>query len=876
MLAIVVPSIALSAVGAWIIGQRRADVRTTGGVRDQVAVIHQLIDLRSALFAERIAWEIRVPERRPPDEVLETTPFGRLILDDRRPLERATDLALERLAPEDRPFEPSELAQIRATSAAWSGTPEDIRARLEPLSDRTEAVMLTYANRARDAAVDLGDTDLISAGTTFQRSLRLPDDAARIIGALSDLWAAGAAERPALQTDVAWEASRFSTTSQIFAASLVDEDGPVATFWNGPAQLPATMRDLLASAGSGELSSPERLPNEPGTVGLSLIDGIDWVIQMDEMPSVAADVMIEEAASVARDAKSAERTAGAVLAATVLLSVATAVLFGRSIVAPLRRFTSHAERLGRGDLDLEPLPTNGPSDVAGASAAMNDVVGTLTLLEEKSRALAGLDLEAEVLGEPLPGELGAALQRSTEVLAASIADREALRATLVHDATHDDLTGLANRAALSRAIAERIMSGDQSGPAIVLVELDGYKEVRNRLGLGVSDHVLRAVAGRVGGLAPDGATVARLGDDDFVVLLPGGTTIGDAVTLAGSIIDRVAAPIELGEDLVQVRARAGVASLDADHRELPGPSDLLQRADLALHDAEWSGPSTVVRYDGAFARGIAHRHEVEAALADALGPGGDASGPGGDELWVAYQPVIAAGSGDLRGLEALVRWDRGGRPTGPDEFIPIAERTGLVVALDRWALDAVAAQLAAWADHPQLADLPVSVNVSGRTLLRATLPDDVRATLEAHGVAPRRLVVEVTETALITDLTLAGAQLRELRAGGIRVAIDDFGAGYTSIAELRALSVDLLKIDGSFIRELPGTSESGLIRMIQDLADLLGLTTVAEGVETEAQAAALAAIGCDALQGFLYAAPMAAEDLERWTEVRGREGRPIS
>jgi diguanylate cyclase (GGDEF)-like protein len=869
VLAVVVPSMALSVVGFGIIRERREAVRSTEDLRAEVEVIDQLIELRSALFAERIAWELRVPERVPPDAVLRGTAFGQRILDPSRPLEQATDRAIARLEPEDRPFDPAELERIRSTSAEWSRTPEAIRARLEPLSDRTEDLMLAHATGARDRAVDLGDNDLISAGTTFQRSLRLPDDAARIIATLSDLWAGPPDDRPILQSAVASEASRFATSSQIFASSLGDREGPVARFWNGPAQIPPSLQKLLLQASAGDLTPPERPVNEPPEVGLTLIDGIDWTIQMDEMPSVAAGVMIAEARDVAGDAKAAERAAGAVLAATVLLSVLTAALFGRSIVTPLRRLTRHAERLGRGDLDLHPLPPGGPPDVAAAAAAVNDVVGTLTLLEEKSRALAEIDLEAPALDEPLPGELGAALQRSTEVLAASIADREGLRAALQHDATHDHLTGLANRAALAQEIAvidAANMGGASGGAAIVFIELDGYKQVRHRRGLGQSDELIRAMTGRVAELAPVSSTVGRLGDDDFVVLLTGDVTIDAADRLARTILDALAAPVEVADEVLQVRARAGVATLDEVSGSMPGPTDLLQRADLAVHHAEWAGGGAVVRYDDALARRIARDREVEAALSAALFPGVD-------ELHVVYQPIVAAVTGDLCGLEALVRWERDGDRTGPDEFVRIAERSGLVVALDRWVLDAVARQMVLWAAHPLLAEVPVSVNVSGRTLLRPTLPGDIRATLAAHGIAPGRLVLEVTETALITDLDLAASQVQELRSVGVRVAIDDFGAGYTSIAHLRALQVDELKIDGSFIRDLPGSSERGLVQMIQDLAGLLDLATVAEGVETEAQAAALAAIGCGALQGFLFSPPVDADAVERWAAGRASGGR---
>jgi diguanylate cyclase (GGDEF)-like protein len=861
-----VPTLALAVLGGRIVAERRADVHRAEEMSDQLTVIDRLIDLRAALFAERVAVEILVPERRPPDAVLATTAFGRMILDGMAPLARATDEALLRLDPADRPFDPAELAEIRSHSAAWSGSPETIRARLEPLSLRTDAVVSEYVVAVRTSAVELGNTELGEAGATFQRSIALPNAAGLIFGALSDLWAAAPADRLRLQSEVAAAAATFDAAASQFAASITQPDGPVAAFWTGPMQIPPGIVALIDQARAGELSSPDRPAGEPLALGVTLLESIDWTIRADQLPMIAADEMGLIASDVADDARSSERLTAGLLLLAICASVAVAVLFGRSIVAPVGRLTDHAKRVGSGDLTLEPLPLRGPPDVAAASAAFNDVVATLRLLEQKSRALADIELEHPSLRELLPGGLGASLQRSTEVLSTSIIEREHLRSQLLYDATHDSLTGLANRAALLEALSSmRAGDGTAHGAAVVFIDLDGFKQINDRQGHGAGDVVLQVTAARIAELAPAGSTVARLGGDEFVVLVAGMRDAEAALELARAMVDAVAAPIAVHGQTLSVRACAGVALADDVVGDLPGPSDLLQRADLAVYDAKQTGPGTVACYDAVFGRRVADENDIEMALSAALQPGAD-------ELRLVFQPIIATDTGALASLETLVRWDRRGHGRVlPDDFVPIAERSGLIVNLDMWVLRMVTRQLAAWTSVASLANVPVSVNVSGRTLLQSGFVADVNDSLDEHQLAAKRLTVEVTETALVTDLRLAATQLERVRALGVRVSIDDFGTGYTSIAHLRAMPVDELKIDSSFIRRLPDPGDRVLIQMIKDLAELLGLTTVAEGVENRTQIDILTSIGCDALQGYYFSEPIDAGAVARW--AADRDGR---
>ena len=257
-----------------------------------------------------------------------------------------------------------------------------------------------------------------------------------------------------------------------------------------------------------------------------------------------------------------------------------------------------------------------------------------------------------------------------------------------------------------------------------------------------------------------------------------------------------------------------------------------------------------------------HRVDIEAALGAAL-----VDPTAG--LQLHYQPVIDAVSGALAGTEALIRWDRPGHGVlAPDSFIPIAEASALIIDVDRWVLAAACAQLAAWSRVPELAGVPVAVNISGRHLLSRQLPGHIRDAVDATGIDPQRLTIEITETVLLNDLVLAAEQLDLVRAMGVKVAIDDFGTGYTSLAHLQQLPIDTIKIDRSFVSQLNVRRGSSLVRMVTDLGHAIGINIVAEGVETDDEMHALQAIGADHLQGYLLSRPLTPSALSAWAITR--------
>jgi diguanylate cyclase (GGDEF)-like protein/PAS domain S-box-containing protein len=472
-------------------------------------------------------------------------------------------------------------------------------------------------------------------------------------------------------------------------------------------------------------------------------------------------------------------------------------------------------------------------------------------------------------------------------LAVDVTERRRLEAQLAHQAFHDPLTGLANRAlfrdrvehALARVAAAR--EGRTEHVAVLYLDLDDFKAVNDTLGHGAGDRLLAAVADRLLTATRGYDTVARLGGDEFAVLLEGMATPADADLVVGRVARALAAPVVLDGAFAgrPVRARASLGLAHATGAE--DAETLVRNADVALYEAKAAGKARHAVFAPAMHTALVARTAFEADLrsaVDALASGALATGgavangavangaarddaPGGFRL--VYQPVVDLATGRVRAFEALMRWTHPARGAVPPSiFIPVAEDAGLVATLGRWALGEGCRQLAAWLGAWEVdaaAGVRVNVNVSGRQLGDGRLVDDVAGALAAAGLAPDRLTLEVTETAVMGDAARALESLRALQALGVSIAVDDFGTGYSSLAYLQRLPVDVLKIDKAFVDGVArGGPDAALARTVVALGHACGLRTVAEGVETEAQRAALAALGCDAAQGYLFARPLEA------------------
>jgi diguanylate cyclase (GGDEF)-like protein len=415
-----------------------------------------------------------------------------------------------------------------------------------------------------------------------------------------------------------------------------------------------------------------------------------------------------------------------------------------------------------------------------------------------------------------------------------------------HLALHDSLTGLPNRRHLTARVQELVEHGTPG--ALVLIDLDRFKEVNDALGHAFGDELLKQVAERLQAAARDTDVVARLGGDEFALLAADIDGARDARHIADRIVEAFDEPFRVGGVLLGVEPSAGVALLS----ESAGFDTLLQHADVAMYQAK-HGRTGVALYDAALDDNTLERLSMLTELRNAVAGGGG--------LHLVYQPTVELRSGDITGVEALIRWDRpDGTVVQPADFIPLAEGTGLIGPLTEHVLHLALAQSRQWIDEGT--PLPIAVNLSARNLLELDLPDRVSAALFEYGVPSELLVLEITESAVIEDPLRAEEIVRALVALGIRIAIDDFGTGYSSMAALTRLPLECLKVDRSFVADLDeGGPGAMIVTASVRLAHDLGMRVVAEGVETTAQLDRLREMGCDVVQGYLLGRPQAAMDV---------------
>ncbi|HRE91331.1 MAG TPA: EAL domain-containing protein, partial [Myxococcota bacterium] len=440
---------------------------------------------------------------------------------------------------------------------------------------------------------------------------------------------------------------------------------------------------------------------------------------------------------------------------------------------------------------------------------------------------------------------------SLSLMAASTSDithRKNADERLCYEAFHDSLTGLANRAWLIHRLHDALSASRNQGEhfALVLVGVDGFKLINDSFGLPLGDMLLRAVAARIARSVRSIDTVARVGGDEFVVLLEGLGAPDQVAIVSDRIAREVAEPFDLRGYAVYTSVSMGIVPDSDDYNE---PEELLRDANIALVRAKRMGRAKQVVFDSSMREATVKRLMLETDLRRALERA---------ELHLAFQPIIEIATRRLLGFEALCRWNHTKRGIiGPDEFIPLAEESGLIMPIGRWALGRACEEARAWNERPGHQPLWVSVNVSGRQLSQPGFVDEVRQALEDSRLPPALLHLEITESVLMENAEESRALLGQLKGLGIGLSIDDFGTGYSSLAYLRRFPIETLKIDRAFLAGGADTEDSwAIIQMIRALGDTLGLALVVEGVESEGHLARLLALGCEAAQGYVISRPL--------------------
>ncbi|MEV6965569.1 bifunctional diguanylate cyclase/phosphodiesterase [Hamadaea sp. NPDC051192] len=448
--------------------------------------------------------------------------------------------------------------------------------------------------------------------------------------------------------------------------------------------------------------------------------------------------------------------------------------------------------------------------------------------------------------------------RGVVVTLRDVTNQRRLEHELTRRLFRDALTGLPNRLFFDERVSEAI-AADLDVTGVLLIDLDNFRAINEALGRETGDAVLQAVAKRLGDAAED-CLIARVGGNEFAVLAANVAGVEIVDELAARLTDAFASPILDSADMLSCTASIGVATtMNAGTAE-----ELLRHADLALDSAKAAGRGNWRRYDPATSTAVGYRLELRTALRQALQD---------DALLVEYQPIIALGTGHTAGFEALVRWRHPTRGVlSPGEFIDIAEESGLITPIGDWVLATAIRDALEWPRTASNTYPYISINVSVQQFRSSGFVDTVLRLLTETRLPPARLVLEITESLLLRDDDKVWNDLKRLRQWGIRMAIDDFGTGYSALGYLRQVPLDIVKLDRIFISTMAtSTRQRELVRGIVQLTRTLGLTVVAEGIETERQRDISMAIGCGYGQGFLFARPMSHEDAVAWTRRANAE-----
>ena len=622
---------------------------------------------------------------------------------------------------------------------------------------------------------------------------------------------------------------------------LLDEQSPTVREWR-EAQTAAIQKFGLAVAPPPDLNVIESA-RLVGTLGLAAARWLREATPVFAGLSQAVSTKVAELRDSSEQRSARELRLAALVGA---LAIVWVTFISWSLIRPLRKLTRRAAQMRDGEFGAKPIGPVGPSEIAALASTFDQLSHNLQLVAQQTEALGAGRLQDDVLQTSLPGSFGASMRRSIEQSAA-------MTERLAAQARCDSMTGLPNRKAALERLQEAINRTNRSGTAVALLfcDLDGFKVVNDTYGHSVGDEVLRVVATRLQEASRDVETVARLGGDEFVVIAEHFEDTADAAVFAQRLITAIEQPITIDGARFHLSCSVGVTMSTADAT----PTSLLGEADFAVYEAKRLGRARVMCFDASMQAVVDNRFEIESKLRQALIEG---------QFELYIQPIIGADSLMIESAEALLRWNRPGHGlVAPGDFIAIAEESWLIVDIGKFVINEACRLLSIW--QAAGVEIPLAVNVAGRHLVDGNLVGDVQRALRSHNTAPHLFTIELTESQLVADIPRGAAVLSTLREIGVRVALDDFGAGYSSLTYLRQLPIDTMKIDRSFVKKLPDNGQSGsIVASLLHLAKSLRLSVVAEGVETAEQASFLSNLGCDRLQGYHFARPMPAGDFIAW------------
>jgi diguanylate cyclase (GGDEF)-like protein/PAS domain S-box-containing protein len=506
-----------------------------------------------------------------------------------------------------------------------------------------------------------------------------------------------------------------------------------------------------------------------------------------------------------------------------------------------------------------PFDTIHPKDVQRARASFAALVRgeNPAPIELRFRHADGSWIWLEALGNNLLEHPGI---RGIVLTSRDITERKRAEERAQYLANYDVLTGLPNRFLMQDRLAQACAQAHRNGlrVAVMHIDLDRFKVVNETLGHYVGDAVLKQAADRIKKSARDGDTVARVGGDEFTVVLPNVASVQALSAFADKLLGCLAKPFPGEIQELFVSASVGISLFPDDARSV---DDLIKHADAAMFRAKSTGRNNYQFFTRELNEEVQERLLMEGGLRQALQR---------EEFRIVYQPKIDLATREVVGAEALIRWSHPKLGVvGPSRFVPVAEDSGMVVQIGSWVLRTVCRQIKQW--HGEGLTLPVAVNVSARQFQQGDLPELVVRALSESQVPARLLEIELTESAVMHDAEASVVALERLKSYGVQISIDDFGTGYSSLSYLKRLPLDVLKIDQSFVRDISSDpNDAAIVRAIITLARSLGMKVIAEGVETEAQLAFLNAYGCQYAQGYMFGQPMHAEEFVRLARASAR------